>query len=455
MEREAARPIRGVNDMTEKLAFIIFAFIVPTTVLIIAGLVVAVVILIGAILLFRSPGKKKGVNADKSAAAPGWQPQGQQQGMPGGWNQAGTGGAGDNAWGQQQQPGGWGASPQQQPGGWGAQSSAQQQPGGWGASSQQQPGGWGAQSSAQQQPGGWGASSQQQPGGWGSQTPAQQQPANPWGSPSSTQQQPSTWGNANPSTPSGGAGTGGNQPAWDATLAAQQPPASQAQDPWGQPSASSTQQGGPVWGMPGSNPAQQQQAPTSYGGSGSGQAWSQSNQAAPAQQAWGQPPQQQPSSTPSPATGGNQGMPPWQQGSGYGQGQGQAFGSPAMGQDAATVFGSSDNDRTMLRPSSPQGTTGIVRVEEGKEPGRVYEVRKDELSIGRSRESDIFLEDLAVSRLHAKILSMGNGNYALKDEGSANGTKVNGQLVNKYQTYPLQEGDKIQLGQTVLVFARR
>src|SRR5947209_29845 len=155
MEREAARPIRGVNDMTEKLAFIIFAFIVPTTVLIIAGLVVAVVILIGAILLFRSPGKKKGVNADKSGAAPGWQPQGQQQGMPGGWNQAGTGGAGDNAWGQQQQPGGWGASSQQQqPGGWGAQSSAQQQPGGWGASSQQQqPGGWGSQAPAQQQPG--------------------------------------------------------------------------------------------------------------------------------------------------------------------------------------------------------------------------------------------------------------------------------------------------------------
>jgi len=109
----------------------------------------------------------------------------------------------------------------------------------------------------------------------------------------------------------------------------------------------------------------------------------------------------------------------------------------------------------MLRPGGPQGSLGIVRVEEGKEPGRVYEVRKEELSIGRSRESDIFLEDLAVSRLHAKIVSLGNGNYALKDEGSANGTKVNGQLVNKYQTYPLQEGDKIQLGQTVLVFARK
>ena len=146
-------------------------------------------------------------------------------------------------------------------------------------------------------------------------------------------------------------------------------------------------------------------------------------------------------------------MPSWQQGSGLGQGQG--FSSPGMRQDSASMFPSADSDRTILRPSSPQGTTGIVRVEEGKEPGRVYEVRKDELSIGRSRESDIFLEDLAVSRLHAKILNLGNGNYALKDEGSANGTKVNGQLVNKHQTYPLQEGDKIQLGQTVLVFARR
>jgi pSer/pThr/pTyr-binding forkhead associated (FHA) protein len=96
-----------------------------------------------------------------------------------------------------------------------------------------------------------------------------------------------------------------------------------------------------------------------------------------------------------------------------------------------------------------------VRIEEGKEPGRVYDIRKEQLSIGRSRDSDIFLEDLAVSRLHASIVNTGNGNYALKDEGSANGTKVNGQLVQKYQQHPLQEGDRIQLGQTVLVFGRR
>jgi pSer/pThr/pTyr-binding forkhead associated (FHA) protein len=128
------------------------------------------------------------------------------------------------------------------------------------------------------------------------------------------------------------------------------------------------------------------------------------------------------------------------------QGQGYGAGTPFEAED-----------KTIMRSSGPQGQgrLGVVRIEEGKEPGRVYEVRKESLSIGRSRESDIFLEDLAVSRLHASIVSLGNGNYALRDEGSANGTKVNGQTVNKYQPYTLQEGDKIQLGQTVLVFARR
>jgi pSer/pThr/pTyr-binding forkhead associated (FHA) protein len=122
------------------------------------------------------------------------------------------------------------------------------------------------------------------------------------------------------------------------------------------------------------------------------------------------------------------------------------------------MYGTEDGERTVLRSNTGpqgQGRLGIVRIEEGKEPGRIYEVRKDSLSIGRSRESDIFLEDLAVSRLHASIVNMGNGNYALRDEGSANGTKVNGQTVPKYQPYSLQEGDKIQLGQTVLVFNKR
>jgi hypothetical protein len=182
--------------------------------------------------------------------------------------------------------------------------------------------------------------------------------------------------------------------------------------------------------------------------------------------AWGQPAQQnqqQPQSgwqgamgagqqPMSPPPGSNMAQPGWQQQQGYPASQGQQ--GYGMGVEMP------DSDRTVLGPVGGRapvapGGTGMVRIEEGKEPGRIYEIRKESLSIGRSRESDIFLEDLAVSRLHASIINMGNGNFALRDEGSANGTKVNGQPVSKYQPYTLQDGDKIQLGQTVLVFGHR
>ena len=74
------------------------------------------------------------------------------------------------------------------------------------------------------------------------------------------------------------------------------------------------------------------------------------------------------------------------------------------------------------------------------------------MSIGRSRESDIFLEDLAVSRLHASIYRDDQGSYILRDENSANGTSVNGQRVNEHR---LSEGDEVQVGQTTMTFTRR
>ena len=153
--------------------------------------------------------------------------------------------------------------------------------------------------------------------------------------------------------------------------------------------------------------------------------------------AWGVPDSQQAGSWRTPGSSSPQQQPTW-------------AGSAAP-QDP---WAKAHPDRTILRSMGPQGRLGVVHVEEGKESGRVYEVRKDSLSIGRSRDSDIFVEDLAVSRHHASIVNMGSGDYGLKDEGSANGTKVNGQLVTKYQTYPLREGDKIQLGQTVLVWSQ-
>ncbi len=110
-------------------------------------------------------------------------------------------------------------------------------------------------------------------------------------------------------------------------------------------------------------------------------------------------------------------------------------------------------DKTVvIRKDAGAGRIPSVVVRQGKEPGRSYDMRKDHITIGRSRESDIFLEDLAVSRLHATIYRDEMGGYLLRDENSANGTTVNGQRITETA---LQEGDEIQLGQTILAFVRR
>ena len=390
-------------------------FGISTTLLIIivAIVLVAVAAAIIGLVVFRGGKSKQPATPGAPGGMQGWQGSGQPV---------------DNAWGMQPQA--------QQPGAWGVQPQAQQP----------QPGAWGVQPQAQQP----------QPDSWGMQ-PQAQQPPGAWGvQPQAQQPQPGAWGSQGLPSPIGpGSSPIGSQPSWDAT------PSPAANDPWGQ--AAPQQQGMPAWGS--TTPASPQSGPTPYGG---GQSWGQPAQpqpadpwAAPSAQqpqsaqpgAWSQP-LQQPSSSPFTAPG-NSATPPWQQqGPGTG-GFGGMGGATVVGQEPTALYGSSESDKTVLRNTGgPQVRLGIVRVEEGKDPGRVYEVRKDTFSIGRSRESDIFLEDLAVSRLHASIVNV-NGNYALKDEGSANGTKVNGQLVTKHQTYPLQEGDKIQLGQTVLVFGKR
>ena len=78
-----------------------------------------------------------------------------------------------------------------------------------------------------------------------------------------------------------------------------------------------------------------------------------------------------------------------------------------------------------------------------------YELREAETTIGRSRECDIFLEDLAVSRLHATLRLLSNGDYEIEDRNSATGTFVNGRRVTRYR---LAEGDSIQIGSSRLSF---
>lgn len=69
--------------------------------------------------------------------------------------------------------------------------------------------------------------------------------------------------------------------------------------------------------------------------------------------------------------------------------------------------------------------------------------------VGRSRDCDIVLEDTGVSRHHAELRPSAEG-WTVRDLGSTNGVRVNGQDIRA--AHRLHAGDRLQLGSTELVF---
>ncbi len=65
----------------------------------------------------------------------------------------------------------------------------------------------------------------------------------------------------------------------------------------------------------------------------------------------------------------------------------------------------------------------------GPNPGQRFALHGDSLLIGRQEDAAVYLDSLAVSRQHARILCQG-GEYFIEDVGSSNGTFVNGRRIS-------------------------
>lgn len=94
-------------------------------------------------------------------------------------------------------------------------------------------------------------------------------------------------------------------------------------------------------------------------------------------------------------------------------------------------------------------------VMQGREIGRDYRLRRRSLVLGRDPDVDIPIADESVSRRHARVEVLpGTGGdpqrYWITDLGSTNRTFVNGQQVERAE---LHDGDRIQVGDTILKFA--
>lgn len=85
---------------------------------------------------------------------------------------------------------------------------------------------------------------------------------------------------------------------------------------------------------------------------------------------------------------------------------------------------------------------------EGPKAGQELFVETFEITLGRSKKADIFLDDERLSRIHAKITRVGMG-YRLIDMNSRNGTYVNGMRILEH---PLSSFDEIQIGSSKIKF---
>jgi pSer/pThr/pTyr-binding forkhead associated (FHA) protein len=82
--------------------------------------------------------------------------------------------------------------------------------------------------------------------------------------------------------------------------------------------------------------------------------------------------------------------------------------------------------------------------------GRTHEVTSPSVVLGRSREADVRVADVNVSRRHAELRQEG-ASYWIVDLGSTNGVEVNGKHVDRAR---LRDGDRITIGATEVVFGR-
>ncbi|HEX8119672.1 MAG TPA: FHA domain-containing protein [Solirubrobacteraceae bacterium] len=97
-----------------------------------------------------------------------------------------------------------------------------------------------------------------------------------------------------------------------------------------------------------------------------------------------------------------------------------------------------------------KGAALVIRSGGGR-VGESFPLERDRMTIGRRPDSDVFLDDVTVSRDHA-LLVRRNGDFYLDDLGSLNGTYVNRRRIESHR---LADGDELQVGKYKLTFLQR
>jgi hypothetical protein len=115
----------------------------------------------------------------------------------------------------------------------------------------------------------------------------------------------------------------------------------------------------------------------------------------------------------------------------------------AQGGHGATTPGEESGTLESLPPGS-----ALLVVKRGPNAGSRFLLDADLTTAGRHPDSDIFLDDVTVSRRHAQFVREGGG-FVVRDVGSLNGTYLNRERI---ESAVLAGGDEVQIGKYRLVF---
>lgn len=130
---------------------------------------------------------------------------------------------------------------------------------------------------------------------------------------------------------------------------------------------------------------------------------------------------------------------------------------PSVESTATITFGAPDRVDTSDRQLSPVDAAAVdalpeghalLVVQRGPGAGSRFLLDADLVGAGRHPESEIFLDDVTVSRRHAEFKRSGRS-FTVSDVGSLNGTYVNRDRIDSVE---LTDGDEVQIGKYRLVF---
>ncbi len=119
----------------------------------------------------------------------------------------------------------------------------------------------------------------------------------------------------------------------------------------------------------------------------------------------------------------------------------------AEGENSATEEDTPESEQAGGLEALPSGSALLV-VRRGPNAGSRFLLDQDVTTAGRHPDSEIFLDDVTVSRRHAEFVRDGAG-FLVRDVGSLNGTYLNRERI---ESTALAGGDEVQIGKYRLVF---